>query len=148
MFFFVCVCLFVCFCFVFVFFSFALWKSACNCNAKNTLQTKQFDSDNVSISDFPPHQISLMSDSCCETLVADHKRDDFIYPVAWLPYIQSKIHITINADRDVIISLSQQTRSFDPRYLLGKYPFPASFIELQPVQTHSIWPMTNRRVRK
>ncbi|XP_072022100.1 uncharacterized protein [Amphiura filiformis] len=57
-------------------------------------------------------------DSCCDSLVLDHKRDDLVYPLAWLPYIQRKIHFTIDADRDVMISLSKQTHSFDPRYLI------------------------------
>ena len=54
-------------------------------------------------------------------MIIDHKRDEFVYPLAWLPYVQDRIYFSIDGDHDVIISLSKHTRPIDPRYLLGKF---------------------------
>ena len=63
----------------------------------------------------------FLSDICCETMIIDHKRDELVYPLAWLPYVQDRIYFSIDGDHDVVISLSKHTRPIDPRYLLGKF---------------------------
>ena len=59
--------------------------------------------------------------SDCLTLITDNSGDNWVYPLAWMPYIQEKITFSIDGDHDVAMSLSKHTDPIAVRYLVSKY---------------------------
>lgn len=56
--------------------------------------------------------------SDCLTLITDNSGDNWVYPLAWMPYIQEKITFSIDGDHDVAMSLSKHTDPIAVRYLV------------------------------